>query len=137
MERIDLVRIVAPLLLAYRQSFDAGQWGAYQRALDDVPAVLLEQAVERALKGGGAFLPKPAELRQFAEDARKALLVAHPFEPCEMCSVQGWTETVIDGVRRMTRCSCWHAHQQTIARLGVGYAPLALPAPDVRYEAEA
>ena len=72
MDRTEFVALLGPLLQAHRMSFDAGQWGVYHRALDDVPRVLLERVIERALKSGGPFLPKPGELRQFAEQIGRA-----------------------------------------------------------------
>lgn len=134
MTRPEFIAMLQPLVSAFRVDMDMPAWSAYFRALEDVPLRLLEAAVSRCLKSGGAFLPKPGELRQMAEEARMALLSAHPFHPCECCSAQGWTEQVMGGVRRMVRCACWHAHQQRIAQLGVGSAPLMLPAADVWYE---
>ena len=49
-------------------------------------------------------------------------------EGCRLCSQQGWIEYEIEGVRRAVRCSCFAAHQEKLARLGVGGGTLALPA---------
>jgi len=135
MTRPEFIGILQPLVSAFRTDMDMPAWSAYFRALEDVAPRLLEQAVDRALKSGAAYFPKAGELRQMAEDARKALVAAQAFLPCESCSAQGWTAITVDGVTRMVRCRCWQMHQDRIAQLGVGTAPLTLPparvAPDV------
>ena len=127
MERIEFVRVVDPLVKAMRQTFDTPTWTIYYRALDDVPGRLLEAAVDRAAKSC-RFMPKPGELREFAEEARKALIASVQFTACEQCDGTGWSQIGIDGVQRVQRCHCWKAHQQKLADLGVSSAPLALPA---------
>ena len=120
--------LLAPLAVTLRADLDGPTFRAYHRALEDVPTRLLAAAVERAAKSD-RFMPKPGELRAYAEDARKVLLAAHPFEClCGNCSVQGFVERELDGVRRMVRGSCWRAHQDKLSAIGVGAAPLALPA---------
>jgi len=136
MTRPEFIAIVQPLVSAFRMDMDIPGWTAYFRALEDVPAQLLEAAVSRALKGSTQFFPKPGELRQYAEESRKALLAAQPFEHCESCSADGWTSVTVDGVSRMMRCSCWHVHQQRIAQLGVGHVPLMLPPAESWHEAD-
>ena len=131
MTRPEFIAILQPLVSVFRADMDIPTWTAYFRALEDVPVPLLQSAVDRAVKSSGQFFPKAGELRQFAEDARKALMAAQEFQPCEMCSAQGWTEVTDGGVRRMTRCQCWKFHQDRIAQLGVGHEPLTLPAGNV------
>ena len=125
--RTEFVALLEPLRLMLRQEIDQPTWTVYYRALADVPAPLLQAAVDRAGKSC-TFLPRPSELRQFADEARTALLAANAFASCGVCSDQGWTETEIDGVKRQVRCRCWTAHQQKIQALGVGSQPVALPA---------
>lgn len=126
MDRIELRDLLRPLTVLYGIDFDVAQWLTYYRALADVPAPLLVEAVNRAgqsLK----FMPKPAELRAFAEDARRSLLAAHPFSACAACDESGWVEIEISGVKRVKRCQCWNAWQAQLANFGVTSAPLALP----------
>lgn len=118
--------LLAELALTLGADVDETSFRSYHRALQDVPVSLFEAAVTRAAKSC-RFLPRPAELRQFADEARIALLKAHPFQPCVECSEVGWREVEINGVKRMVRCRCWNAHQAQLQRLGVGKAPLTLP----------
>lgn len=126
MDRAEFKALLEPLVFALRADFDLPTWTVYFRALEDVPAGLLAAAVERAAKSC-TFMPKPGELRTFAEEARLALRAATKFECfCGNCTALGFIEREIDGVKRMARGPCWQAHQD---RLGsVGTEPLALPA---------
>ena len=137
MERQEFVAIVTPLCLAMRSQFDQPTWTVYYRALEDVPAGLLVAAVERAIKSGNAFMPKPGELRLYAEQARQAAIAALPYSPaeCEQCDGTGWETLTEHGVERLARCGCWKRHQERLQQLGVGHAPLALPASQEREEA--
>lgn len=134
MTREQFKHLIDPLVVALRGDFDLPTWTVYFRALEDVPVPLLASAVERAAKSA-IFMPKPGELRQFAEEARRALLQAHPFEPCAMCSQQGWMETEINGERRMVRCQCWAVHQRKLAELGATRDPVALALPPTSQDA--
>jgi hypothetical protein len=130
-ERRRLIQILTPLAVACRQELDAAQWRVYFAALEDISESLLESAVVALIKGDTAFLPRPGEIRKAAEGVRQALLAAHPYEPCEGCSASpGWTELVVDGVKRLTRCGCRQAHLAKLERLGVGSAQLTLPPKD-------
>src|SRR3990167_5494480 len=73
--------ILKPLVLALRAEFDLPTWTAYFRALEDVPPALLAAAVSRAAKSA-TFMPKPGELRTWAEEARQAVIAAYPFTGC-------------------------------------------------------
>lgn len=99
----------------------------YEQALQKVPVAVLEPMVRKAVSTR-QFFPKVAELLEDAEACRVELLTSLKFEPCVNCSASGWTETEIDGVKRMRRCHCWLQHQERVASLGVGHEPLALPA---------
>lgn len=129
----DCTRILAPLGVMLGADIDEPTYRAYFRALEDVPIGLLAAAADRAAKSCRfRCLPTPGELREYAEDARKALLKAHPFLSCGSCSDQGWTEREIDGVKRQVRCRCWSIHQERIAALGAGTGTLiALTAAEV------
>ena len=73
MTREAFKAILDPLVLALRAEVDLPTWTAYFRALQDVPPALLASAVERAAKSC-TFMPKPGELRAYAEQARQALV---------------------------------------------------------------
>ena len=128
MERPEFVAILSPLVVTMRAQFDQPTWTAYYRALEDVPAALLASAVVRATKSA-TFMPKPGELRQFAEDARKALVASVKFDPseCAQCDGTGWETVTEHDVKRVQRCGCWTRYQQHVAALGCGSEPLALP----------
>lgn len=102
----------------------------YDKALQKVPVPVLEPMVQRAISTR-TFFPKVAELLQDADVCRQAQLAALRFEVCPMnegCSAEGFVAREIDGVSRMVRCACYQRHQEKVAALGVGTAPLALPA---------
>lgn len=120
MERDTLIAILTPLVLACRQPMPAAHWRVYETALEDVSPQLLEAAVVSLLKADTAFLPRPGEIRKAAEGARQALLAAHPYEPCEGCSLTpGWIEVEIGGVKRLTRCDCRKVHLAKLETLGI------------------
>ena len=126
MTREQFKAILDPLVLALRAEVDLPTWTAYFRALEDVPPTLLAAAVSRAAKSA-TFLPKPGELRTWAEEARQALIAAHPYTGCCDCEdAPGWAAKDFEGVTRMARCPCWRAHQSRLASLGG--ALVALPA---------
>jgi hypothetical protein len=130
-ERKRLIQILTPLAVACRQELDAAQWRVYYAALSDVSESVLASAVVTLIKGDTAFLPRPGEIRKAAEGVRQALLAAHPYEPCEGCSASpGWSEILVDGVKRLTRCGCRQAHIAKLEQLGVTSTPLALPPKD-------
>lgn len=105
----------------------------YEQALQKVPVALLKPMTDRAIatrKPRWGDLPQVAELLEDAEACRLELRQQR-FERCavnEDCTPQGFVEREIDGVKRMVRCRCWLIHQEKVQALGVGHAPLALPA---------
>jgi len=127
MTRQEFVAILSPLVLAMRVEFDGPMWTVYFRALEDVPARLLHDAVDVCLREDRAFLPKPGELRALAETRRRALLEAHPYERCAACHHVGTVRIPGTMPPQYRRCECWHAYQQRLADLGIGIEPLALP----------
>jgi hypothetical protein len=74
-----------------------------------------------------AFVPKPGELRKMAEDCRRALLLAHPYDGCAECEMQrGWRTLISErGVRTVEPCPCRERYKIKLARLGIGQ-PLQL-----------
>ena len=102
------------------------------RAGRNLPAAiavgLLAAAVERAAKSA-TFMPRPGELRTYAEQARQSLAQSLKFAPCESC-VGGWLSSGEVKLGNVTarRCVCYRAYQQKLADLGVGSQPVSLPA---------
>lgn len=101
----------------------------YEDRTAHIPLNVLSRAVTRWIDTEPWF-PTVAELLATCEVVRVEIRAAMKFEPCANCSVQGWTERLIDGVWRAVRCDCWTRHQQKVQALGVGDTPLALPAPE-------
>ena len=114
--------IVAPLAVLLRADYDLPTWKLYHHTLEDVPLVILVPAVQRAAKERTKF-PSAAELRRLAETERQRLLMGRTFAPCEECTL-GWQDVEVDGVKRVTRCACWHAYQRSLE--DVPREPLAL-----------
>lgn len=101
---------------------------AYEDGLKDVPIPLVNAAVRKAIQTR-TFFPKVSELRLDAEICRKELISAYPYVGCVACEDRkGWVPIEVDGVTRMTRCTCFTVHQDKLARLGVGQTHIALPA---------
>lgn len=125
----ECTAILTPLVMALRADFDAPTYRAYHRALDDVPSPLLQSAVDHAMRTA-TFVPKPGELRTLAEDARRALIAAHPYEPCAECHHIGTVAIRVSGLPvRYEKCRCWRAYQMRLANLGIQTQPIqALPA---------
>ncbi len=132
--------LLRPLLAAYRITFDAPAWLAYYQVLDGIPERLVQAAIERAAKDNREFFPRAGELRTMAEEARLALIAAHPWRQCADCADRhGWIElTDARGVTRVQRCGCLQRHLAALAADGIptesiaalpagGEAPLALP----------
>lgn len=114
--------LVAPLAVQLRAEYDLPTWKLYHQAVEDVPVVILVPAVQRAARERTKF-PSAAELRRLAEVERQRMLLGRTFTPCEDCTL-GWKDIEVDGVKRVTRCGCWHAYQRTLE--DVPREPLAL-----------
>lgn len=124
---------IKPLAVLLREVKDEPTWRLYHAALMKPPApsrALLTRALPRAATNRKWF-PTAAELRADAEAERTGILEAHPFTRCASCRDSGGWITITDalGVERVTRCSCFSTYSRELAALGVGSAPLALPAP--------
>lgn len=120
------------------QAFHPSDWTAadvrlYTQKLQLVPVPVLTPMVDRAISTRTprwGCLPTVAELLEDAEACRLELLKSlGEYDGCATCQDhRGWVEIMhADGVRA-ERCVCWKIHQTHIAQLGVGHAPLALPA---------
>jgi hypothetical protein len=105
----------------FRFSFGVGEWTVYYEALADVPDVLLQDAVVMASRDEArAFMPRPGELRGYAEQSRLARLVASPWAPCEACApLHGFIERITNGVTRLAKCPCQAEHRDRLAADGV------------------
>jgi hypothetical protein len=125
----DVDTQIANLCVVFNREFDDAIADLYTRALEDIPAPLLEAAVARAIRGR-RFMPTVAELRQDAEACRQELSTRLPFVPCVACRSRwpGWI-VVVDpaGVSRETRCDCWLAHQALLAGRGYTGTPVFRP----------
>ena len=137
----DCTKILTSLAITLGARMDVPTFRAYHRALQDMPVPLLEAAADAAGRTPrGAYeptFPTPATLRAMADVCRQALVAAHPYRPGPCCDHSGWQSAAMDGVAWVRRCTCWQAHQQAIAALGLG-SPLLLSAavqPEVEAEA--
>ena len=131
MTQAECTAILAALAVTLRTELDAPTFRAYARALADLPAALAQAAADRAAKTPrkeyDPVFPTVPMLRQHAEAARLEIQRAHPFACfCGNCSRDGFVPREIDGVTRMVKGSCWRAHQERLARLGVGTSALQL-----------
>lgn len=113
--------ILSPLCTMFRVSFDVAQWTVYYEALTDVSEVLLRSAVVLASRDGREFMPRPGELRAYAEQDRLARLAAQPWKPCIEClDAKGFVEVVDgNGVKRLAPCGCRAMYRQQLAAAGV------------------
>jgi hypothetical protein len=129
MTRKEFKSIIEPVAVSMRADFDEPTWLTYYAALKDVEPGLLRAAALKVAQSISPFFPKPGELRALAEQARVDLSAARKFVACDDCSGSGW-ETFIDdnGISRVRRCPCWHAHQQRLADGGLS-SPIHLEAP--------
>ena len=130
MTREQFKAILEPLVLALRAEMDTPTFTVYFHALKDVPTVLMVAARDRGLRwprqAYDPAFPTAPMLRTWAEEARQALIAAHPFTSCVDCTSQGWVWVVYGNGAYAQRCPCWRAHQARLASLGG--ALVALPA---------
>jgi hypothetical protein len=117
-ERGEFRAVLEPLLVAFGKSFDVPAWTVYFEALHDVPVSLLSDAVLRCVREAREFFPRAGELRAYAEEARLAVLAAHPWTPCALCEQHCGNVEVTDerGVKRMKACAC---RSERYERLGI------------------
>ena len=127
----DCTKILAPLAITLGQRLDVPTFRAYHRALQDIPAPLLEAVADAAGRTPRApyepTFPTPSKLRAMAESCRQALIAAHPYRPGACCEGSGWQWVTEDGAAKVRRCTCHQAHQKAILALGLG-SPLLLSA---------
>ena len=122
MTRETFRAIFTPLVIARGAEFDAFRWAAYGRVLQDLPEGLLTVAVTRGMmtprQEYEAAFPDPGTIRTWAEEARQALIAAHPYEGCCDCEDSpGWRDvTHADGVA-VERCPCRRRYREKLAAL--------------------
>lgn len=116
-----------PLAVLLGAEWDAPTWRLYHRAVESIPLPVYVAAIAKAAETRTSKFPTAGALRELAEGCRQEMRALMKFQPCANCSKDGWTERTIDGTTRAVRCSCWQAHQQRVAALGIGSEPLALP----------
>lgn len=124
----ECTALLTPLALALRVDMDGPTYRAYHRSLEQVPAHLLQSAVDAAMRSA-TFMPKPGELIALAEERRKEIMAAHPYERCNAC--QGFGKVKIaDGSipPKYRNCDCYTTYQKRLDALGISDQPLALPA---------
>ena len=133
--------ILTALAITLGARMDVPTYRAYHRALQDVPAPLLEAAADAAGRTPrGAYeptFPTPATLRAMAESCRQALVAAHPYRPGACCEGSGWQGVTEDGAAKVKRCACHQAHQKALLALGLGSPLLLSAAQPPEAEAEA
>jgi hypothetical protein len=118
--------LLRPLCTMFRANFGVSEWTVYYQALSDVSAVLLQDAIVLASRDDSrSFMPRPGELRGYAETARLTRLAATPWQPCVQCApFRGFIEVTVDGVKRMGNCPCRAAHRSALEAQGVPPRPL-------------
>lgn len=128
----ECTAVLMPLALALRADMDAPTFRAYHRSLEEIPLALLEAAVVKAMQRPSPFMPKPGELRALAEERRKELIAAHPYERCAECNHTGIVrleraDPWAGKPPKYGKCKCWERYQTRLGLLGIGTEPLALP----------
>ncbi len=122
----------------FRATFGVGEWTVYYQSLSDISEVLLHDAVVLASRDETrSFMPRPGELRGYAEEARLTHVAAAPWKPCVECApFRGFIEVTVDGVKRMGACPCRAAHRAALEAQGIPPRPLTTVV-DERTDAEA
>jgi len=138
----ECTAILAPVALALRADVDAPTFRAYARALENVPAGLLEAAAGSLLQRADVkFFPTAPEWRGFCEQERRRLLALHAYDGCAECEgSKGWRAVQAERGPAVEKCPCRQRHADKLERLGLTTAPLAqLPAatePEADYHDE-
>lgn len=77
------------LLTAYQRKADDEHFGLYFELLKNVPGPVIRLAVDRAIKEE-KFWPNPATLRDYCDDATKAIQL--PPSACRRCHGSTWID---------------------------------------------
>jgi hypothetical protein len=125
-----------PLAVQLGAEWDLPTWKMYHRAAQSMPMGLFEVALQRVAETRTKF-PSVAQLRELAEQHRRALLAAHPYEGCAECEGQRGFRTVISetGQKTVERCPCKARHAEKLERLGAG-SPVAEIASEANGDSE-
>ena len=128
----ELRAVLIPCALALRADFDPPTQKSYLRALKDVPATLLQSAVDTAYREPELkFFPIAPEWRGRCERERQRIMALDPYEACSACQGVGTVRVSGPGQLppRYGRCDCWRAYLKRMSARGVPEVPLtALPA---------
>lgn len=114
---------LAPLVAVLwkrKEDFGAIEARIYMRTLKQVPAPILEAAIDKSL-ATDTWFPEPAKLLGYAADAmddeRKAVCQKW-LADCNECYGTRWVDLVIDGVVYEKRCGCFTRTMRAIAEIG-------------------
>jgi hypothetical protein len=114
--------------MALRADVDDPTFRAYHRVLADVPARLMQAAVDAALQEPTLrFLPAAPDWKGRCEVQRRRLLALHPYEPCAKCNWIGQVRISAVGMVpiRYGPCACRTAHESRMEALGLPSKPIA------------
>lgn len=133
----ECTALLAPIVVAFRAEFDDPTFRAYHRVLKDVPAALLDAAVDELVQSGARFMPTAPELLTATERTRRRLLALHPYDGCAECEGHiGWREIVAgNGQPMVDRCPCKGRWQQRLTGIGL-IEPLAQLPGEAAHESE-
>lgn len=130
----ECTAVLAEAALALRADVDEPTFRAYHRVLKDVPAKLLQAAIDAALAEPDLkFFPSAPDWKGRCEIQRRRMLALHPYEPCAKCNGIGQVRTSPVGLVpiRYGPCPCRLAYEARIERLGLFAKPIAaLPPAD-------
>lgn len=123
----ECTALLTPVAIACRADFDEPTFRAYHTVLKDVPAVLMEAAIEDMRTSGLRFVPTAPEYLAASERQRRRLLALHPWDGCADCEDQRGYRTVVvaSGQKTVERCPCRARHAARLADMGIA-EPLAL-----------
>lgn len=123
----ECTALLAPVALACRADFDEPTFRAYHAVLKDVPAMLMEAAIQDLQTSGLRFVPTAPEFLASSERQRRRLLALHPWDGCADCEDQRGYRTRIGeaGQKTVERCPCRARHASRLTDMGIA-EPLAL-----------
>lgn len=125
----ECTALIAPIALACRTEMDEPTFRAYHRVLKDVPAVLLEAALDDAARSGLPYgLPGAPVLLTACERARRARVAMLPWSACEDCEHSpGLRSVLVGGVKSAERCPCKAKHRARLEAMGLLHEVAELP----------
>lgn len=125
-----------PVAVQFGAEWDQPTWKMFYRAVSDVPLGLYIQALTDATRTR-TKMPSAAQLRELAEQHRRALLAANPYDGCPDCEDQRGYRTILNaaGQKTVERCPCKARHAEKLTGLGLD-APVAQIAAETSGESE-